>query len=93
MDIGHKIITLAILLLPLIQEGLLSVTSEGKYVHELLVKSLVKLTQEQKVLSDELTVSTQIFFYIHCLRFNYHSFNVNVKIKFKTKEKVQKINK
>ena len=69
MDIGHKIITLAILLLPLIQEGLLSVTSEGKYVHELLVKSLVKLTQEQKVLSDELTVSTQIFFLYTLLAF------------------------
>ena len=48
MEIDHDIISMAILLLLLIQEELLSVTS-SKYVHEVLVNNFVKLVQEIKV--------------------------------------------
>ena len=50
VEIDHKIFPTVILLLPLIQEGLLSVTKR-KYVHEMLVIHLVKLAQV-KVWSD-----------------------------------------
>ena len=51
VEIDHEIISIVILLLPLIQEGLLSViTYKGKYVHEVLVNRLVKLAQEKSVL-------------------------------------------
>ena len=58
VEINHEIISTVILLLPLIQEGLLSVTRESIYVHEVhvLVNHLVKPAQE-KVWLDELTVS------------------------------------
>ena len=49
MEVDHEIISTAILLLPLIQEGLLSATCE-KYVHEVQVNELVKLAQEKSVL-------------------------------------------
>ena len=55
MEIDHGIISMVILLLHLIQEGLLSVTSES--MHEVQVNRLVKLVQE-KVWLCELTVST-----------------------------------
>ena len=56
IDHDHEIISVVILLFPLIQEWLLSVTSK-KYVHKVLVNGLDKLAQE-KVWFGELTVST-----------------------------------
>ena len=55
VEVDHEIISMVILLLPLIQEGL-SVT-KGKYVHEVLVNRLGKLVQEKVWLGVE-TVST-----------------------------------
>ena len=52
VEIDHVIISMVILLLPLIQEGLLSVTSES-----MCTEVLVKLAQE-KVRLGELIVST-----------------------------------
>ena len=52
VEIDHEIISMIILFLPLIKEGLLQ-----KYVHKILVNRLVKLAQE-KVWLGELTVST-----------------------------------
>ena len=46
MEIDHEIISTVILLLLLTQEGLLSDTKR-KYVHKVLVNSLVKLAHEQ----------------------------------------------
>ena len=58
VEIDHQIISTVILLLPLIQEGLLSVTRGSMCTKlEVLVKCLVKLAQE-KVRFGELTVST-----------------------------------
>ena len=48
-EIDHKIISTAILLLPLIQEGFVSFTSESMVVHKVLVNCLVKLAQEKSV--------------------------------------------
>ena len=48
VEIDQEIISMVILLLPLIQEGLMSVTSESTYVYEVLVNCLVKLTQEKE---------------------------------------------
>ena len=45
VEIDHEIISTVVLFLPLIQEGFLSVQ---KYVHEVLINHLVKLTQEKK---------------------------------------------
>ena len=56
VEIDHKVISTFILLLPLIQEGLF-VSYKGKYVHKVLVNSLVKLAQE-KVWLGELTIMT-----------------------------------
>ena len=50
VEIGHEIITTAILPLPLIQEGLLSATSES------MCNCLVKLAQEKSLVTVELTV-------------------------------------
>ena len=55
VKIDHEISSMVILFLPLIQEGLWSVTS--KSVHEVLLNHLVKHAQE-KVWLGELTVST-----------------------------------
>ena len=41
MKIDHKTISMVILLLRLIQEGLLSVTNESHNVHKVLVKLIV----------------------------------------------------
>ena len=57
VEIDHKIISTIILLLPLIQEGLLSVTSENMCKKYWLTALIVKLAQE-KVWLGELTVST-----------------------------------
>ena len=46
VEIDHEIISMVILLLPLIQEGLL-VSYKRKYVQEILVNHLVKLAQEK----------------------------------------------
>ena len=46
VECDREIISTVILLLPLIQEGLLSFTSE-KYVHEILVNRLIRLAQEK----------------------------------------------
>ena len=54
LEIDHELI-FTVILLQLIQEGLLSVTSVS--VHKVLVNHLVKLAQE-KVWLGELTVST-----------------------------------
>ena len=54
-EIDHEIICKVFLLLPLIQEGLLSVTSESMCT--VLVNRLLKLVQE-KVWLGELTIST-----------------------------------
>ena len=48
VKIDHEIISTAFSSLLLIQEGLLSVTSE-KYVREVLVNSFIKLAQEKSV--------------------------------------------
>ena len=56
MELDHEIISRCILLLPLIKEGLLSVSYKQKYVHEVLFYCLVKQAHE-KVLLDELTVA------------------------------------
>ena len=45
VEIDREIISTIVLFLPLIQERLLSVQ---KYVHEVLINHLVKLTQEKK---------------------------------------------
>ena len=55
MEIDHEIYLLPFSSLPLIQEGLL--LGSSKYVHKVLVISLVKLAQE-KVWSGELTIPT-----------------------------------
>ena len=55
VEIDHEYISTVILLLPLIQEGLLSVTRES--MHTLLVNSLVKLAKEKERFG-ELTVLT-----------------------------------
>ena len=52
LEIDHEIIS-TVIFLPLIQEGLFSVTSKSICVHEVLVNRLVKL-----VVRFELTVST-----------------------------------
>ena len=49
MEIVHEIISMVILHFLLIQEGLLSVTYKQKFVHKVLVISLVKLAQEKSV--------------------------------------------
>ena len=46
MEIDHEIIS-TVILLPLIQEGFLSV--KQKYVHEVLINRFVKLSQEKSV--------------------------------------------
>ena len=48
LEIGHEIVS-TVILLPLIQEGLLSVTSESMCQTKVLVNCLVKLTQEKSV--------------------------------------------
>ena len=48
VEIDREIISMVILLLPLILDGLLSVTTcKRKYVHKVLVNHLIKLTQEK----------------------------------------------
>ena len=47
VEIDHEILSMIILLLLLIQEGLVSVTSKAKNVCEILVNCLVKLAQEK----------------------------------------------
>ena len=50
MESDLEIISVAILFLPLIQEGLMSVTTyKGKYVHKVLVNLFVKLAQKKTV--------------------------------------------
>ena len=51
LEIGHEIIFTVILLLPLIQEGLLSVTSESMCKKYSLGNSLVKRAQEKSVVT------------------------------------------
>ena len=46
VEIDDEIISMVILLLPLIQEGLLSVKKQ-KYMHKVLVNCLNKLVQEK----------------------------------------------
>ena len=46
MAVSHEICSNVILLLPLIEEGLVSVKGE-RYVHEVLVKRLVNSVQEK----------------------------------------------
>ena len=48
VEINHEIVSMFNLLLPLIQEGLLSVTSES-IIHKVLVNHLIKLAQEKSV--------------------------------------------
>ena len=49
VETDHKIFSTVVFLLPLIQEGMLSVTIENIYVHRVLNNHLVKLAQEKSV--------------------------------------------
>ena len=58
LEIDHEIISMVILLLLLIQEGMLSVVSyKQKYVYKVLVKRLVKLAQEKVWLGLDMTIA------------------------------------
>ena len=61
IEINYEINSTVILLLPLIQEGLVSVTSESRYVHKVLVNCLVKLAQvgELMTIAVDCDVKTQ----------------------------------